>query len=411
MLRVIHDVLYNISIAFAILYVYHIIYHIIPIFKRNELPKQTCKNYRYAILIAARNEENVLPFLLESLKDQSYDSNLYDIFVVADNCTDKTAQVAREGGAISYERFNKDEVGKGYALNFLFQNIFEAKGYEYYDAYLIFDADNLVDSNFLTEMNRVYNQGYDVITSYRNSKNYGDNWISAAYGLNFIRESIFLNASRMHLKSACFISGTGFLVSKEIIKENNGWPYHLLTEDIQLTTDQVLKNRKIGYAAKAMLYDEQPTSFIQSYHQRLRWCKGFIQVFYQYGLELFLSLFKKNRNFSKFDMFMTLLPTMISIFILPALGITSLILLPMNTILKRLIYAYLSTVVLALLVVVSANKSIQATLAKKIIHCFTYPIFMSTYIFISIIAMFKDVTWKPIQHAHTTSIYDYREEV
>lgn len=95
MLRIIHDVLYNISTAFAILYVYHIIYHIIPIFKRNELPKKPSKNYRYAILIAARNEENVLPFLLESLRDQNYDSNLYDIFVVADNCTDKTAQVAR----------------------------------------------------------------------------------------------------------------------------------------------------------------------------------------------------------------------------------------------------------------------------------------------------------------------------
>ena len=135
--------------------------------------------HKYAAVISARNESTVIGELIHSIKKQNYPAELLDVFVVADNCTDNTAAVARRAGAIVFERFNRKEVGKGYALDYAFQRIekdYAAAGYE---GYFIFDADNLLDANYVAEMNKAFDSGCRVITSYRNSKNYDSNWISA----------------------------------------------------------------------------------------------------------------------------------------------------------------------------------------------------------------------------------------
>ena len=191
---------------------------------------------RYAALICARNEESVIGELISSLRAQDYPAELLDIYVLADNSTDATARVARQAGAIAFERFNPYQVGKGYALNELFSQIRSRRPLSDYDAFLVFDADNIVDSHFVSAMDRTFAQGYDVLTSYRNSKNFASSWVSAGYSIWFLREARFLNYPRMKLHTNCAISGTGFLVSSKIIEENGGWPYHLLTEDIQFST-------------------------------------------------------------------------------------------------------------------------------------------------------------------------------
>ena len=163
---------------FTICYSYQIFYLVYMFFKKRRLkpiPKAK-KKYKYGIVISARNEENVIGYLLDSIKEQNYDKNLIKTFVIADNCTDHTADIAREKGAEVYVRNNKAQVGKGYALDFLFKKLL-ANGDDC-DAFIVFDADNIIDKNFVYEMNKVYNMGYKVITSYRNSKNYGSNWIS-----------------------------------------------------------------------------------------------------------------------------------------------------------------------------------------------------------------------------------------
>ena len=177
---------------FLTLYSYQIFYAIIGVLKKSKNFKTDVKN-RYAVIISARNERVVIGQLLQSIKNQNYPSQLIDIFVVADNCSDDTAQIAREAGAIVYERNNKKLVGKGYALDYIFKIIMRDYKEKEYKGYFIFDADNILDNNYILEMNKVFNNGYKAITSYRNSKNFNSNWISAGYALWFLRESKYLN--------------------------------------------------------------------------------------------------------------------------------------------------------------------------------------------------------------------------
>ncbi len=271
-------------IMFAILssmYFYQVIYIMLTLVsgkKRTEW-RAPAKLHRYAAVIAARNEEAVIGELIRSIRNQNYPSGLLDIFVVADNCTDRTADVARAAGAIVCERSNRRAVGKGYALNHIFSIIRYSYSDKHYDGFFVFDADNLLDENFVMEMNRVFNSGYRIVTSYRNSKNYSSNWISAGYALWFLREAAYLNGPRMMLGTSCAVSGTGFLVSSDIIRERGGWKHYLLTEDIEFSVDQIMRGETIGYCAKAVLYDEQPCTFRQSWNQRLRLAKGFYQCF------------------------------------------------------------------------------------------------------------------------------------
>ena len=194
------------SLIFFVCYAYQMGYIFVPfLFKSKKLPINKCVN-RYAVLICARNEEAVLPTLIDSIKNQTYNGELITVFVAADNCTDNTAKLAKDAGAVVYERFNDKKVGKGYALQFLLENIYKDFGKRYFDGFFVFDADNVLEENYIEEMNRTFSQGYRIVTSYRNSKNYGDNWISAGYALWFLREAKYLNNSRMLLNSSCAVS-------------------------------------------------------------------------------------------------------------------------------------------------------------------------------------------------------------
>ncbi len=124
--------------------------------------------------------------------------------------------------------------------------------------FFVFDADNVLDCHFVEAMNRTFTDGYEVVTSYRNSKNFGDNWISSGYALWFIRESRYLNNSRMLMGTSRAISGTGFLFSRKVIESTNGWVFHLLTEDIEFSVYHILQGRTIGFCPDAVLYDERP---------------------------------------------------------------------------------------------------------------------------------------------------------
>ena len=274
------------------------------------------KNYhKYGICIAARNEKYVIGNLLDSINKQDYPKDMYKVFVVADNCTDETAEIARSKGAICYERFDDKHKTKGFALQFLFKNIAKDYGIENFEGFFIFDADNLLKQNYISKMNDAFDSGCSIITSYRNTKNFDENWIASTYALHWIRSIRTNHRARSVLRLATNIQGTGFLFTNEIVR--NGWIYTSLTEDRALTADAVAQGYQITYQDEAEFFDEQPVSLKIALRQRLRWAKGHLQAFVQTGPYLFINIFfgkrflkanwknykhtrKKNRTFKEF---------------------------------------------------------------------------------------------------------------
>lgn len=400
-------------IIFITLYAYQFIY-LISVFVKKPQEYEAKKQHKFAVVSSARNEEAVIGNFIDSVKKQKYPGELVDIFIIADNCTDNTAKIARQHGAYVLERFNDKEVGKGYALDYFFDVIKAEYADNGYEAFIFFDADNLLDENYVAEMNKVFDNGYRAITSYRNSKNYGSNWISAGYALWFLREAKYLNNARMLLGTSCAISGTGFLLSKELVEENDGWKYHLLTEDIQFSVANILQKEKIGYCGKAKLYDEQPYTFSQSWKQRMRWCKGFYQVVMHYGFSLFKNMF---RNFACFDMLMTILPAIFLTFISVIVNCGFIVLELIQEGVKQsvipiilqgfgmsIVYFYLILFFFGVITTITEWKEIHCPVVKRILYCFTFPIFIFTYIPISVAALFKKVKWEPIKHDVNISI-------
>lgn len=400
---------------FFLCYAYQFFYILVTWFHR-EKPHKEEKLHRIAVLIAARNEETVIGHLLDSLRDQTYPKEWLDVYVGADNCTDNTAAVAREHGATVLERQDRAHVGKGYVLSFLLDTI-KGGNFPAYDAYLVLDADNVLDPNFVREINRTFSDGFEAVTCYRNSKNYGDNWISAGYALWFLREVRYLNEARMALGSSCAVSGTGFLFSDRLLERCDGWRFFLLTEDIEFTVANVVRGEKIGYAGKAILYDEQPTSFRQSWRQRMRWSKGYLQVFRHYGKALLKGIF--HGSFSCYDMTMNIMPAAVltgaSVVINLSAAIRRFVVGGSWTELgisvgETVVSLFLTLFILGLITTVTEWREIHCSTFKKLLYTVTFPLFMLTYLPICLCSLVTKVEWKPIRHDRSVSLEQIRQE-
>ena len=405
--------------AAGALYGFHIFYTLLGALHPQPKQPSPAPPRRYAALCCARNEQAVIAQLVRSLRAQDYPAHLLDIYVMADNCTDATALAAREAGACVFTRTDSENIGKGYALDALLQEIWCLHGKDRYDGYLIFDADNLLQQSFVRHMNDTFALGYPVVTSYRNSRNFSANWLSYGYAVWYLHEARFLNHPRSLLGCGAAVSGTGFLVSGALLQSLGGWPYHMLTEDIQFSADCAAKGICIGYCDSAILYDEQPQNFSQSWRQRLRWSKGFYQVDRGYLPALAAGMLQKGRStaqrFTCFDMLLFILPGLL----FTVLSAVSLLLLFGSALqgeaaavvaarfgrelLHTLAMAYLSVLACGLLTVLTEWRHIPERPIKKLLWLPLFPIFMATYAPISLQALFCRVQWLPIHHGAPSS--------
>ena len=269
------------------LVVYQTVYFIIGLFWTRKF-KPAKKKHKYGIVIAARNEEMVIGNLIDSIHKQDYPKDLLTIFVVADNCTDKTAQIAREKGCICYERFDDTRKTKGFALEYLFDRIEEDYGRLSFEGYFVFDADNLLKSDYISRMNDAFDSGEKMITSYRNIKNIDENWITLSFAVHWLRSIRHNHRARSVLRLATNIQGTGYLFASEVVA--NGWHYTSLTEDRGLTADAVAQGYRISYQDAAEFYDEQTPNWKVAYNQKLRWSKGLLINFKESGWKLFVNI-------------------------------------------------------------------------------------------------------------------------
>lgn len=244
--------------------------------------KVTTPQKKFAVIVAAHNESAVVGQLIENLHDLKYPKELYDIYVIADNCTDNTAEVAEKAGAIVCPRFDEEKKSKGFALEWMFEKLFEMeKGGKIYDAVAIFDADNLVHPNFLMEMNNRLCKGDKIIQGFLDAKNPYDTWVSGTFAIAFWVIDYISHLAKTNIGLSAVLGGTGMCITIDVLKKY-GWRATCLTEDMEFTMKSLTEGLKTTWAHDAIVYDEKPLTFAQSWTQRKRWAQGQFDVAHRF---------------------------------------------------------------------------------------------------------------------------------
>lgn len=363
------------------------------------------KDHKFMAVIPAHNEESVIRNLVDSLQEQDYPRELYDIYVIADNCNDNTAQIAKDAGAIVLKRFDEEHKTKGFALNWFLQQKIEENAD--YDAMCVFDADNIVDKNFLKNMNKKLCQGEEVVQGYRDIKNPTDSWISAGYAIFYWMMHRFYHLARYNLGLSPLLNGTGFMVKFDLLKPD-GWQTETLTEDIEFSLINIAAGRKLGWAVDAIVYDEQPTTFKASWSQRSRWSVGHLQCMKRYTKDLANGV-KEHKTLMNFDglLYMFGIPMMLLTFLL--LGVNTLLYFGaemtfadlVGNFSRYLIATFILPVITGTLIMALEKKEIKPMI--KGILC--YPLFLGSWILINIKCLIKPTTtWEKIEHIRDINI-------
>lgn len=363
---------------------------------KNNLLKNN-DDYNFCILIPARDESKVIEGLLKSLTSSV---NMEDVYVIVEDINDKAVDICKKYNATVIFRTAKKQ-RKGYALDEAIKQIKD------YNLYFIFDADNIVDKNFFKEMKKTFEAGYDIGVGYRNCKNGNDNVISACSSLTFSMINTLGNNFRNKHNANIIVSGTGFYIKGSWIKKWQGYPFHTLTEDYELSLYSILNNMTSYYNDKAIFYDEQPTEYKQTIKQRVRWIKGYFEARKKYIPLILKNMNKNELNYgSKYSACLG-----VRAYIYLAIGtflyILKTILLLFNkdisffTVLMLLFIIILFVYLIMMFITFKMIKNDKLDLNKntKIKLVFFNPIYLITYIYCALKALFtKNVYWDKIDH-------------
>ena len=396
-MNIINIIIIILNILLMINTIHFGIFAIIPFFrkKKEETIISTKKN-KFMILIAARNEELVIGNLIDSLKQLNYPKDLFRICVIPNNCNDNTKQIAIEKDCMVIEPDFSPKT-KGEVLNYCFNYFKEEK----FDSYVIFDADNVVDKNFLKHMNDKLNKGYRVVQGFRDTKNLYDNHIAGSYALFFYLQNLFLYETRSRIKKNATINGTGYVVSKDLI---DSLPtFKTVTEDVELTCLSILNNEKIGYEEKAVFYDEQVTTFKTSMIQRKRWIQGCFQVYKAYAKELIIKLFKEP-NFQLIDLYQILFLPINQAFVTVVLIASIFTILPIKIFLLGSFIGIFGELIVEIYLI----KYYQKNIKNLWLAILFFPIFNISWMPIYVYSLFNcNNKWEEIKHTKNLKIEDF----
>lgn len=395
----------------TIFYLYQLVISLFSFVKLKDKPYIVNKKHKFILILPAHNEEAVIGNLISSLKELDYPKDLYDIQVIADNCSDNTEKIARDMGTKVFVRTETDpnKKTKGYALQAFLKTLLSDKNMDY-DAFCVFDADNIVDKNFLNVMNKHLCQGEEVVQGYRDIKNPTDSWISAGYAIFYWMMNRFYHLARYNAGLSPLINGTGFMVKFDAIRET-GWNTNTLTEDIEFSLKTIIQGKKLGWAVDAICYDEQPVKFGPSWSQRSRWTMGHIQCLREYTGELAKAA-NENKTLMNLDgllyMFGSIPMFIISIVLLVINAIVYLNKGMTSTafainILRFVVPTFFLPIGVALLIMILDKKPI----AKMWKGLLMYPVFLGSWLLINFKCLFqKNTTWDKIEHTRNVKIDD-----
>ncbi len=394
------------AIAGALLTLYNVYYLVVALFglkKGKSLPK-TPPKARFALLVAARNEEAVIGQLCDSLNHMNYPKELYRIMVAPNNCTDKTQEVALQHGATIFSHEGPVS-SKGEVLAQMVDQILEEACF---DAVCVFDADNLVHEDFLLRMNDALADGAQVAQGFRDSKNPADTAVSTAGSAWYWMLSRFYNGGREALGLSALINGCGFMVKSELLQKLGGWRTHTITEDYEFTACSVLAGQRVHYVPAAVIYDEQPLHFWETVKQRRRWCTGGVQ-----GAKLYCGRLAKQGLKSRSPVTLDLALT----FLMPWLQIPALLcgaatagwliyqvvaagaLYVLWMALTAIAFAFVAWVGVALLAALLMKLARGRLLPRTLAGVCFFPLYVLSWIPIAVYSLFfKKKSWEPIAH-------------
>lgn len=409
-ISVLTKILWLFSFVF-VLYAAYYLFTSVFAFKKYGSFGEAGRKHRFAAIIAARNEAEVIGNLVQSLKEQDYPSELFEIIVVPNNCTDNTGEVAQKAGATILDCTEKVK-SKGQVLAFAFDYILKKK--DNFDAFCIFDADNLVGPNFLKAMNDALCAGAKVAQGYKDSKNPRDSVIASCHSIYYYCVNGLYNRARSILGLSAIITGTGFMVSADTIRQLGGWNTKTMTEDLEFTALCTLKGIPVHWVQNAIVYDEQPITLKQSWDQRMRWSTGIQQCFRTYAGPLALNTVSR-KSMASADLILLFLTPYMQILSFASLMLTLALtisninysLFPQKDIFFELFMSmegsYLMSVIIAVIAVIMERKGIRKMLWGILASWF----FIASWLPINIVCLFKKTTsWKKIEHTRKLSLSD-----
>jgi cellulose synthase/poly-beta-1,6-N-acetylglucosamine synthase-like glycosyltransferase len=379
--------------------------------KNNNKPKRRKDGHNFCVLIPARYESKVIEGLLKSIKNQTHKVKMTDVYVVVESEKDETVNICKKYNATVFIRKELHLKRKGYALDEVVKYILSGK--KRYDAYFIFDADNVLDKDYFKNMIPVFDKGYDLATGYRNCKNGNDSVVAASSALTFSLVNEVFNDSKNRKTRNITFSGTGFYIRGYLIEKWQGYPFHTLTEDYELSSYATLNNLTTYYNTKSFFYDEQPVKFKNTINQRIRWIRGYFDVRRMYQKKMLLSLDRKDPNFgSKLDESFGIIPYIFMVVGLLVWFLSIIFFIVYNLFLNKevlrthvlelLIYfviLYLALFIMTLVIVIIEGNKIDLSLKTKIKVLFYNPIFMISYVPCAIKALTaKEVKWTKVEH-------------
>lgn len=271
--------------------------------------KKTTKDYedhdpklKYLVLVPAHNEEAVISGIVENLQTMDYPKELYDFYILADNCDDQTAEIARGMGAnvlVSRKESPDMPTGKPIVLQKALNSL---QGYaEKYDLVIFFDADNRIDKSLFREVNSQFldHPEADIVQCYLGCKN-KKGLVALYYYMSYTITNRFFQYAKSRRGINCVVGGTGFAVRADYLQKRGGWTAMSLTEDFELQVEATCEGKRILWNNNVRIYDEKPTRLRASIRQRIRWAQGHWFVCFKNTRRIFRALREKRIGFGEF---------------------------------------------------------------------------------------------------------------
>ena len=392
----------KISLIIILISLVMLIYSFLVTIKNNNYPQKTTSQGKNCILIPARNESKVIEDLLISIENQTQKIDSKDVYVIVETPKDKTIDIVKKHKMNIVYRKDLTKKRKGYALDDAIKEILREN--KHYSAYFIFDADNILDKNYIKEMQKSINEGYDIGISYRNTKN-SKILVAASSALTFSMINTLGNTLKNKYSNNLTISGTGYYIKGSLLEELEGFPFNTLTEDYELTLYSTLNNITTTYNEKAIFYDEQPDSFKVSIVQRTRWVKGYFEARKKYIKKIRKSIDIKDINYgSKINAIIGVKPyiyLIVGVILLLISSVQSGLIGLLKVALIISFTIYIDLVLISYLIIKREDDKLNLETSKIKLILYN-PIFLLSYIICLINAIVKkDVSWQVVEHTKT----------